>query len=167
VANGINGYVGAFTTGGSATGIAMRQANATISNDGIIEVAGGAGGIGIALSAGGTLLNNGAIYASGTAASAAGIGVAVSGTGTLLNTGLISANITVLVTLGEGGTFTLDNSGTLDGSVVAHASAGSISTIINDGNITGDVQLGGGSDIYDGASGNLSGSLFAGAGMTA
>ena len=163
--NTIDGYVSAVATTGYATGIDAASAGIAIHNDGIIEVAGGAGAIAVDLSAaGGTLINDGEIYASGTGSVAIGIGVANFGPGALFNAGLISADVAVLIKSSAADPYTIDNSGTIEGSIVVDAAGGSIVSIHNSGTIAGDLLLAGGDDFYDGDTGRLLGAIDAGAG---
>jgi Ca2+-binding RTX toxin-like protein len=77
------------------------------------------------------------------------------------NTGTVKADFAMDGGAREGSTFTVYNSGTLDGIVRAGAGA---DQLYNSGSITGPVSLQGGNDLYDGRLGHVNGSVSGGDG---
>ncbi len=158
----------------------------------MIEVHGATGATGVDLgNAGGSLINEGEIIVSVSPGSdGVAIGYYNDGFGTLTNSGLLSADVAVLFQTRYGETFTINNSGTIEGaivwnlwdptytfgrlnltnsgtmvgSIIADPTSTGIETIVNTGQIIGDLILAGGNDKYDGTNGELVGIVDAGAG---
>ncbi|MFT3722038.1 MAG: calcium-binding protein [Hyphomonadaceae bacterium] len=184
------GDIYAYSQGGFAVAIAERN-SPLIANSGVIEADGGAGAIAIDLSnAGGQVINHGDIIAFSPVSSPYySTGVVFYSQAALQNYGTISADIAIDIigrygyvsTILNAGTIyglisktywttddlfggvDLTNSGSIYGSIYL-ADGSSRSTITNTGYMEGNVLLGSGNDIYDGANGRLVGTLFGGAG---
>lgn len=137
-------------------------------NSGVISVHGGTESHGIeyimfALPAP-SLANSGIITVSDetTALDSAGLYLEVVATGQVWNSGTITADYAVRVARGFTYNPVLDyslslyNSGTLNGIVYT---SNYRDTLVNTGSINGDVWLGGGDDLFDGRTGQLTGSL--------
>jgi Ca2+-binding RTX toxin-like protein len=191
--NSSTGYIGAYSQSGFATGVSMSNNSIVpIENDGLIQASGSAGAIGVdQFNAGGSLTNTGEIDAwiapGGTGVS---IGYAHYGSGTLTNGGHISADVGVYFVFGSVDTFTINNSGQIDGAIVFDifqtgelygnfnlTNSGwingsilvndqllTVDKITNNGVINGDISLAGGLDVYDGSEGSVTGSVHGGAG---
>lgn len=121
VTNHAAGYIGAFSQSGFATGIFAVNSPDFV-NNGVIEVQGATGSIGVdQFNAGGSLINTGSIIASITPG---GDGVSIGyahdnvGGGGLTNSGVISADIAVFFQTRYGEMFTINNSGTIEGAIV-------------------------------------------------
>jgi hypothetical protein len=156
-----------------------------LTNSGLISVQGGAYGvyvgsslafaIGSAFHTGVSIANSGAITVTGGSSPTVGIAVSngYGGEVDIANSGSITADHAVEVIsnvpgnplAGGGDLVQLNNSGTLQGAVLVNSGTGAGAQIYNSGAIVGDVQLlSGGSDLYDGRGGTLSGTLTLGGG---
>jgi Ca2+-binding RTX toxin-like protein len=75
--------------------------------------------------------------------------------------GLIQGSMSAIFTDDEGGLISLDNRGTVDGSIDLNATTGNVNDVVkNRGEIKGDVFLGLGDDKYKGKSDGTSGHVF-------
>jgi Ca2+-binding RTX toxin-like protein len=90
-----------------------------------------------------------------------------SSTSTITNTGTIHGSVNgIFRDPGTAQTLVLNNSGLLQGDGVAYMAdaANAADHVTNTGRILGDLNLGGGSDVYDGSAGRLTGKIYAGSG---
>ena len=152
--------------------------NSVVSNSGLIEVHGGQRAIGLQLQNGNTgnpedclFINAGSIIARAGAGSLS-IGVLTSQQGVTgrvdryFNTGLISADLAFVVAesgdLDEGGRReSLVNHGQIEGDVLMGRGD---DAVVNSGVMTSNIDFGEGADLYDGRGGHLIGAVFGGTG---
>tara|TARA_R110002124_G_scaffold59119_2_gene163734 strand:+ start:524 stop:4273 length:3750 start_codon:yes stop_codon:yes gene_type:complete len=142
---------------------AMMGHFGSMTNDGVIEVFGGAAGGGFTFgihSQSGTFTNNGTVTASNSTGDAVGIFMP---SGSIINTGLIQADRAIDVTGAlSSGQIMLDNSGEIRGTVLLTRGQ---DQVVNTGFINGTVTLNEGDDTYDGSGGRQSGRVDGGAGQ--
>ncbi|MGD8326158.1 MAG: autotransporter domain-containing protein [Sphingomonadales bacterium] len=163
-ANTINSTTGEILVAGDdAHGISVTSGNtSTIQNDGLIEVT-GANGFGIRigdLTSGSQTTNgaNGAISATSTTGEGV-VYTATTGDNALTNDGTITATVNA-VRAGDSNE-SIVNNGTLSGNVIL---GGGTDTISNSGTINGDIDLGAGDDSFEYRSGSANGAVDGGSG---
>jgi Ca2+-binding RTX toxin-like protein len=132
---GSSGYVGSFVFG--TWTVTIQASDSTIDNRGTIWGGGGGGA-----SIGGS-----------------------TGTATVLNSGTIEASQFGIAHGSTNDMLVINNSGLIKSSVDAVAGSFGVEQVTNTGRIVGNVDLGGGNDVYSGAAGHLAGKVFAGAGL--
>ena len=191
VINGETGYIESYSAQGYATGLVSVN-DAQFQNDGLIQVEGYTGAVAIdEYNAGGYVINTGEIDAwIAPGGSGVSIGYVSAGTGSLTNSGIISADISVYFVMASVGTFTIKNSGEMDGDIIfgldydtsaygrfnltnSGVINGSImldpglkttDVLTNTGTIVGSITFAAGNDSYDGSHGSLKGFVDGGAG---
>ncbi|WP_457767705.1 calcium-binding protein [Cyanobium sp. ULC084] len=103
------------------------------------------------------------VMATGSVLSTTGNAITLAGTGTeVTNSGQINGKRYGLQSLG--GAMTVNNSGTITGSLGAILGGSGIEKVVNAGTLLGNVTLGGGTDLYDGRLGQITGAVFGDAG---
>lgn len=137
-------------------------------NTGSIVADGGVGAIGFAAKNGAVHIeNSGVISATDRNAASNSVGVYLgeySFSATLINSGTISAEIAVQSKLHNPADVYIENSGLIRGSIILLDPAPQKDVIYNHGVIIGGVNMGGATDIYHGADGDLRGYVFGGDG---
>jgi hypothetical protein len=164
-----NETVGTIT--GITNAVAMGSNGGDFTNHGTVRAIAG-DGVSLFASTDSTLFNDGDIYGresgvytesgssvienEGSITSHAWAILVSAGTATILNRGTIEGSTGgILVT---GGALKLTNAGTVDGDVNCSVASGE-DIVVNSGTIKGDVRLGGGNDVFNGAGGK-SGIIF-------
>jgi Ca2+-binding RTX toxin-like protein len=169
--------------GGSGDGVEMVGPDATVINEGKIYIAGADAGIQMTsgTATNGTILNYGRVESVGWQAVQLGDGTSFYNSGKVIgdaagvnfygsgafaqNDGLIRGDIAVGFTTNPGDINTFINDGVVvSRDVVAISGGASDERVVNNGSIKGDVNLGSGSDVFDGRSGTLDGGLDMGTG---
>ncbi|MCT0198877.1 hypothetical protein KQ313_04175, partial [Synechococcus sp. CS-1325] len=103
------------------------------------------------------------VMATGSVLSTTGNAITLAGTGTeVSNSGQINGKRYGVQSLG--GAMTVNNSGTITGSLGAILGGSGIEKVVNAGTLLGTVTLGGGTDLYDGRLGQITGAVFGDAG---
>ncbi len=158
----INNNGSIATTGNSAAAVRLDGSGNQITNNGTISTS-GSGSDAIGGTSGNTIINNGSLATTGTGAGIFQYGSA-STTTTITNTGTITAN-------GDGiliwnGNTNIDHSGDIAATGRAISTGNGTDTVLLDGNVTGDVNTGGGNDAVTVGASNprLNGELNGGAG---
>ncbi len=156
-----------MVVGASGIGIRTQYSNNYISNLGTVNairgIVAGEGDVdGLHEFSGNTVVNSGKIFS-------VDVGVTLYGSGSsLTNSGLIRTNsFTFAVELqgGPGGTITVHNTGTIESSGATAVHGGSEDDrLTNTGTIIGGIDLGDGSNLYDGRGGTVAGDILLGAG---
>lgn len=125
------GTIAGSNAAGQALGVRIFSAAGTVINAGTI-VGIGAGGVGAAFRAGGTLVNNASGFITGDSK---GILIQNFGAGTITNAGTISSASGDGVQLTLGGTVTNNASGLIQGSSSGITGGGGVDALTNDGTI--------------------------------
>ncbi|MCA0919631.1 calcium-binding protein [Pseudooceanicola nanhaiensis] len=145
-----------FIRGVSDAGVQIIGDAASVTNTGQIF---GARGI-VIDGQGGYVSNAGIIQTDGSTGT---VGIDAAGTATIVNSGTVSATRTGVRFSGDDNT--LINTGLITGgNLVAVQGSFGADTILNSGEIVGDVTLDEGNDVFDGRGGIVQGTVFGGAG---
>ena len=146
---------------GEITGMSFSGANSTMENHGSIT-----GAFGVSLSGDDSRLFNSGTISGGTlgpAIGVSGLGARIENDGTIFN--LATTDRTAIFAL-ENIHVEIINRGLISGvlGAIELQGASSNDTLINSGEIVGDVLLGGGNDVYDGRNGTVQGRIAGGIG---
>lgn len=108
-----------------------------------------------------TLINNGTIISKGSAVQ---VIVVDGGTTTITNTGVMTTDSYGIWNRFGAGTLEFTNSGIVESDVQSYLGGHAVDRVTNSGTMVGDVDLGGGDDLYVGTGGTVVGDILGGAG---
>ena len=108
-----------------------------------------------------TLINNGTMIAQGSAVQ---VIVVDGGTTTITNNGVMTADSYGIWNRFGAGTLNFTNTGVVESAVQSYLGGNATDNVTNSGTMIGNVELGGGNDLYIGVGGSVAGRILGGAG---
>ena len=153
--NNTIGNGGAITSAGA--GIGAFGGFSEVSNTGTITSSNGFGIF--ATNGNNTIANGGAITAAGNGIFASGTGNLIVNSGSVVTSNLFATSAAVNIVSLTGESNRLVNGGELSGQLNAVLGGDGNETVVNRGAINGDVDLGGGNDLFKGGGGSVDGDI--------